>query len=199
LAIATVVVLVLGIWATIAFITQNSGVNDALANGSKPVTAFTDARILALRARADDELTLLTYDSDKTYQADYRTTDVALRGILAGRGSNATANTFERDQAARAQSAVAAYEAVHRQIRHDDNSGDVNAAVGLATQRLPAVSSTLANDLSDGIAGSQTTFVDSTSGAASDLDGLVWGLAIGAILASVLVLVGVRPRIEEYR
>jgi len=27
----------------------------------------------------------------------------------------------------------------------------------------------------------------------------VWALAIGAILVSVLVLVGIRPRIEEYR
>lgn len=199
LAVATVVVLVLGIWATVAFITQNSGVNDALANGSKPISTFTDARILALRARADDELTLLTSDADKTYQTDYATTDAALRGILAGPASAGTASGFERDQAVRAKSALSAYEALHRQIRQDDNSGDLNDAVALATQKLPAVSSDLTSVLSDGITGSQTTFVNSTSGAASDLDGLVWGLAIGAILVTVLVLVGLQRRIEEYR
>ena len=73
------------------------------------------------------------------------------------------------------------------------------SALGLATKRLPSVSSRLDNVLLDGIGTAQTTFVDSTSGAASDLDGLIWGLAIGAILVTVLVLVGIQPRIEEYR
>jgi len=75
----------------------------------------------------------------------------------------------------------------------------VPSAVGLATQQLPAASSRLDGVLSDGIGNSQATFVNSTSGAASDLDGLVWALAIGAILVAVLVLVGIQPRIEEYR
>ena len=80
--VATVIVLVLGIWLTVALTTQTNGVNTALANGSRPVSTFTQARILALRARADDELTLLTRDSDPSFQADYTSTAAALRHLL---------------------------------------------------------------------------------------------------------------------
>ena len=200
LAAATVAVVVLGVWATVAFITQNSDVNGARANGSKPVSAFTDARILALRARADDELTLLTRDVDPSYQRDYTRTYAALHGLLARSASSSDNGSFAHGQAVHAQSALAAYELVHHQIRVDDAAlGNVPSAVGLATQQLPAASSRLDGVLSDGIGNSQATFVNSTSGAASDLDGLVWALAIGAILVAVLVLVGIQPRIEEYR
>jgi uncharacterized membrane protein YphA (DoxX/SURF4 family) len=31
------------------------------------------------------------------------------------------------------------------------------------------------------------------------MDGLIWGLAIGAVLVAALVLIGFQPRIAEYR
>ena len=204
LAAATVIVLLVGVWATVAVATQNSGVTNAQANGSRPVSAYTEARILALRARADDELTLLTRDSDPSYQADYVSTATALDHLL-GSGGAATgpAGSFDASQTAKAKAAFASYAALHRQIRADDNLGDLGAAVTLASgtgaSQLPAVSSRLDNALSEGIDGSQTAFVRATSGAGSDLNGLTWGFVIGAILAAVLVLVGFQPRIAEYR
>ena len=201
LAAATLVVVALGIWGAVALATQDSGVGTAMANGSHPVSTFTDARILALRARADDELTLLTRDSDPSYQADYTTTAAALRALLAPGAS--TGDTAERNQLARARAEFASYGAVHTRIRQADSGGDLSAAVALASgvgaAELPAVSSQLDGTLSDGIDASRATFVDATSGAASDLDGLVWGLAIGSVLVAVLVLVGFQSRIEEYR
>ena len=83
LAGATVLVVVMGLWAGVALFAQNSSVASAERNGSGPVSTFTDARILALRARADDELTLLTRDSDTSYQKDYASTAAALKGLLA--------------------------------------------------------------------------------------------------------------------
>jgi hypothetical protein len=201
---ATVIFLLVGVWATVALATQNSGVTNAQANGSRPVSAFTDARILALRARADDELTLLTRDSDPSYQADYRSTAAALSRLLgSGGAATGSAASFDTRQTAKAKAAFASYAALHRQIRADDNSGDLGGAVTLASGtgagQLPAVSSQLNGDLSDGIDGSQATFASATSGAGSDLNGLTWGFVIGAILAAVLVLVGFQPRIAEYR
>ena len=72
-------------------------------------------------------------------------------------------------------------------------------ASGSGPHQLPAVSSHLNGILSAGIDGSQATFVSGTSGAASDLNGLTWGVVIGAILVTVLVLIGFQPRIAEYR
>ena len=197
------IVLALGLWLTVALTTQTNGVNTASVNGSRPVSTFTEARILALRARADDELTLLTHDSDPTFQSDYTSTAADLRHLLDTPGSSTgAAGSAVRTQLARAKSAFGSYASLHSQIRHDD-PGNLAAAVGLAAGTgavdLPAISSELTGELANGITASQANFVDATSGAASDLDGLIWGLAIGAILVAALVLIGFEPRIAEYR
>jgi hypothetical protein len=204
LAIATVIVLVLGVWLTVALTSQTNGVSSALANGSRPLSTFTQARILALRARADDELTLLTRDSDPSFQADYRSTAAALGHLLDTTGSaTGTAGSSVRPQLARAKATFGSYTSLHGQIRHDDSAGNLAGAVGLASgssaHDLPAISSDLNSDLADGITDSQSTFVDATSDAASDLDGLIWGLAVGAVLVAALVLIGFQARIAEYR
>ncbi len=202
LAIATVIVLALGLWFAVALVSQNSGVNTAQANGSRPVSIFTEARILALRARADDELTLLTQDSDSTYQSDYTSTAAALGHLLDSSASTGGSSTSI--ELARAKAAFGSYAAVHNQIRHDDvAANDLSDAVMLASGsgagRLPLISSNLNSDLSRGITTSQATFANTTSAAASDLDGLIWGLAIGAVLVAALILMGFQPRIAEYR
>ena len=201
LAVATVIVLALGLWFTVALVRQNSGVNAAQTNGSRPVSTFTQARILALRARADDELTLLTQDSDPTYQTDYTSTAAALGHLLDS--STTSSDSAASSDLARARAAFGSYAAVHNQIRHDDEANDLSGAEGLASGggagQLPAISSDLNSDLSDGITTSQSTFASTTSGAAADLDGLIWGVAIGAVLVAALILIGFQPRIAEYR
>jgi len=204
LAVATAIVLVVGVWAAVALATQDSGVNDAQANGSRPVSTFTDARIVALRAQADDELTLLTRDSDPSYQADYRTAAADLTRLLAPADTGAaTPSSFEADQLTKADAAFGLYTSLHRQIRAADEAGELAGAVALASgsgsHQLPAVSSRLNSTLSAGIDGSQTTFVRASSGAAADLNGLTWGVAIAAILVALLALIGFQPRIAEYR
>ena len=204
LASATAIVLVVGVWFTVALASQDSGVKAAQANGSQPVSAFTDARILALRIQADDELTLLTRDSDPSYQADYTSTSAALNHLLSSAGATTgSGSSFEADRLAQAKAAFGSYTTLHRQIRAFDNLSDLPGAVKLASgsgsHRLPAVSSQLNGVLSGGIDGSQATFVSGTSGAASDLNALTWGVLIGAVLVAVLVLVGFQPRIAEYR
>jgi hypothetical protein len=204
LAAATALVLVVGIWGAVALAAQDSGIGNAQANGSRSVSALTDARILALRAQADDELTLLTRDSDASYQADYRSTAAALATLLGSSGrTTGTHNAYEADELAKAATAFASYSSLHKQIRASDAQGDLAGAVALASgegaQQLPAVSSRLNSILSEGIDGSQTTFVRASSGAASDLNGLTLGIAIAAIVVALLALIGFQPRIEEYR
>jgi hypothetical protein len=201
LVAATVVVAVLGIWFTAALAAQDSGVNTALVDGSRPVSTFTGARILALEVRADDELTLLTRDSVGSYQKDYGTGSARLRTLLSSSGPGA--GTSERARLARATTAFAAYGRLHDQIRQLDKGGDLAGAVAVASGTspadLPAVSANLDSLLVGGIGGSQQTFTSTTSGAAGDLGGLVAALVVGAIAVALLVLVGLQPRISEYR
>ena len=108
-----------------------------------------------------------------------------------------------RTQLTRAKATFGSYTSLHGQIRHDDSAGNLAGAVGLASgssaDDLPAISSDLNSDLADGITASQSTFVNATSDAASDLDGLIWGLAVGSVLVAALVLIGFQARIAEYR
>ena len=203
LVAATVVVALLGIWFAVALSVQDAGVNDALVNGSRPVSTFTGARILALEARADDELTLLTRASysNSPYQKDYATAAARLRTLLHAPGTAAGAS--ERAQLARAAAAFAAYGRLHDHIRQLDAGGDLGGAVAVASGSsaadLPATSATFDSLLVQGIAGSQQTFTSTTSDAAGDLRGLVIALAVGAIAVALLVLVGLQPRVAEYR
>jgi hypothetical protein len=203
LAAATAIVFGIGLWTTISFVTQNTGVNNGQATGSQPVSTFTQARILALRARADDELTLLTRDSDLTYQRDFRSTQAALGALVAAGGLGGdTASSNERQQLATARQDLAGYDTVHAQIRQDDPgkfSDAVTLASGAATGDLPTASGRLNATLAGGIQGAQANFDDVTSAASSDLDGLVWGIALGTLLVAGLILIALRPRIEEYR
>lgn len=198
LAAATAVVFGIGLWATISFVTQNTGVNNAQTTGSQPVSTFTQARILALRARADDELTLLTR-SDSTYQEDFRSTQAALKRLVV---ADDNANRPERQQLAEARQDVAAYDTVHAQIRQDDPgsfSDAVSLASGSSANDLPTASGHLNAALASGIQGAQSNFDNVASAASSDLDGLVWGISLGTVLIAALIVAALRPRIEEYR
>ena len=200
LAAATVVVFGIGLWTTVSFVTQNTGANDAQTTGSQPVSTFTQARILALRARADDELTLLTRaGSDSTYQNDFRSTQAALKRLVIADGN---ANSAERQQLAVARGDFGAYETVHAQIRQDDPdkfSNAVNLASGPAPADLPAASGRLNAALASGIQDGQANFDDAAPAASSDLDGLVWAIAVGTVLVAGLIVIALRQRIEEYR
>jgi hypothetical protein len=145
----------------------------------------------------------LTRDSDSTFQTDYTTTAAALSSLLASGDPSRVDTRAEQAELASARSAFSSYQGLHGQIRQDDHNGNLAKAVALASgssaNLLPAVSSSLDGALSNGIGTSQATFVSATSSADSDLDGLVWGLAVGSVLVAVLVLVGFQRRIEEYR
>lgn len=196
----TVATLVLGIWFTVAIATQSSGVDAATSGGSGPLVVFTQARIDALRMTADDELTLLTRDSEPGLQPDYRATVGRLDRLLGSARSGA--GVVEHNEIGQAQAALATYGRVHAQIRELDTTGTATGAQdadGLAASRLPAASSTLDGDLAHSIATSQQAFDQSMSGATSDAASLIWASAILSVLGAVLVLVGFRARIAEYR
>ncbi len=204
LAAGTVIVFVLALWFTVAVVAQNSSVNTATANGSGPVVLFTQARIGALQMMADDELTLLTRNSDPTYQKDYGVTVTRFNNLMASAGKGA--GSVEGDQIKRADTALASYVRVHTKIRQLDNSNDVkqqDGAVALASgsgpNHLPTVSSNLDSDLGAAITHSQHAFNRSMNGASSDIAGLIWGSAVLSVVVAAFVLLGFRPRIAEYR
>jgi len=191
LLVSTGLVLIAAIWVGLAVTAQSRAVNDATNHGTVPLSALTEARILALQARSDDELTLVTRDSVGTYQADYPGVASHLASIVSGEPRSG------------ARSWVALLAAVHDQIRNADNSGNPAAAIAYASDNaptdLPAVSKGLDDALTAGIASAESRFYSSTSDARADLMGLSWGLPIICAACVLLLLIGLRPRLREYR
>jgi hypothetical protein len=199
LAVATLLVVAVVVWFGVAVGDLGSNADSASSSGSGPLGTFTQARIMALELRADDELTLLTRDSIPTYQKDATATTARLHRLLATGGGTPAERALMR----RARVEVAAAQAVHGKIRTLDQGGDLPGAVALASgtgpHDLPALSSTLDTTLAGGVAGAQSTFGSSMAAADGDLAPLGWGVALLLVAAAGLVVLGFRPRIAEYR
>jgi len=199
LAAATVLVLVVGVWFVASVAAQGSHVDTAGTSGSTPLGTYTQARILALELRADDELTLLTRDSVPSYQQDAGSVAASLDRLLTPDGGPPS----ERALVGRARTDWLAVLAAHNRIRATDTSGELPAATALAAgsgpRDLPALSSTLDATLASGVDGAQQTFGASTAAADGDLAPLGWGAGLALSAAAGLVVLGFRPRIAEYR
>ena len=197
---ATVIIGVLGVWFAVAIVAQSLDVNTATSDGSVPVATFTQARIRALEMRADDELTLLSRDSVSSYQSDYASAYSDLHRLLGASSVGASATQRARSTAA---ADLARYQMDHDHIRRTDTGGDLIGAVTAASAPgpadLPAVSLDLDQSLSGAIATSQRSFDGSMAGATGDVGGLLWAIALLPLLAAALVIIGVRPRMAEYR
>jgi hypothetical protein len=197
---ATVAMFILAVWFTAAVVVQTSGVDAATSGGSKPLVLFTEARIGALRVTADDELTLVTQDSEPQYQPDYRATVHSMETLLDS--ASPRAGPVERSEIGRAQFALAGYRFVHGEIRRLDGTGRPSLekqADGDAATVLPAASAKLDNDLAASIGSAQQSFDESMSGSTSDIAALAWAAGVLCVAAAVLVLMGFRARIAEYR
>lgn len=186
-------------WLVLALSAQTRDVHRSEQQGTSPLATLTEARILALRARSDDELTLVTRDSVPSYQADYALVSQRLprqlTALSAAQSDGAVANEAASD--------FARVQTVHETIRRDDVNGDLGAAIvaaaGPGAGALPATASSLDGVLLSGISDAQRRFDAASSAASSVVSGVVVGVIALSFLMAGLVLLAVRPRLAEYR
>jgi hypothetical protein len=195
------VAVIAGAWVAIASASQNSDANTAKSHGTTPLTSFTQARILGLQARADDELTLVTRDSVPAYQTDFSQITGRLGSLL--RAAAGSAGSTDQATLADAQLQLSQELTTHRRIRADDSSGNLTAAIALATAAgsadLPAVAGRLDSVLSRGVRRAQARFEDAMSSAGSAVGGLTIAIPVLCLAIAGLVVLAVRPRLAEYR
>jgi hypothetical protein len=196
LGTATLLVLGVGVWAVVAAASGGQALAGADHHGTVPLGVLTRARILAQQARADDELTLVTRDADSSYQDDYKTTSRTLALLLSTPGVHWTASEVADLQ--QASDDWSKYNQAHDVIRSLDAK---NATNTIQTYRLAAapLASAADADLSTGVSTAVASFGHGTHDASTDLSGLPWACLGLMVVAALLVLAGVEPRIREYR
>ncbi|MDQ0796344.1 hypothetical protein [Streptomyces sp. B1I3] len=203
-AAATVVLLWLAVGHTVA----RAEMRDAMAHGQESLDVLNKARINSLKARANENLTLvargavLTADGTQDkYETDYGTGMASLGEQLESAGKLAD-DSRGRKPVADAVSGVSEWQERHRKARATDDTGDYDGAL---KQIIGPEDSTgesfeqVDNALREALAQEQSEFTAAAEDGEGALGGLPAGAAVLAVLGAVATIAGINRRLSEYR
>lgn len=206
LVVATISVLVGLVWGTVALLMESSSVADGQESGTQQVELAVEARIVALKMRANETLTLVARGDGGDYEKEWQALVPELSGSgrenLLVRAQELAADDRTREVLERARTNVADWLELHKQVRELDDGGSYEKAVELAMGDEDGAASRfseLDGNLLRAINNGREQFVAETGAASSALTGLVPGAAVLALLAATGVTMGIRERLREYR
>jgi hypothetical protein len=195
--IATLAILTLVTWMIVAVASEGAAVSRAEKHGTNPLGVITQARILASEARADDELTLVTRDTDASYQQGYASVAARLNRLFGKVPPGWTAP--EVQSYAGGASAWKKYSTSHNLVRQEDTTGQPGRAVGIDRAGSTPIAASMDTTLAGGVDTAVKSFNRSANAGQSDLSGLMWGSVLFMVLVIVSVLVAARRRLQEYQ
>lgn len=206
LLFATGAVVVALLWGTTALFFESSRVSNGREHGTGQVEVIVQARIVALKMRANETLTLVARGDGGEYEDEFQ----KLAGQISGNDSlltdaRALAATDEtRNLLAAAQKNADDWLAAHSKIRELDDGGSYQEAVSLATSPdAPTSAATIFTQLDDNLLKAlreaRQQFAEETSAASNAMTGLTPGVAALALVAAAGVTMGIRDRLQEYR
>jgi hypothetical protein len=183
MVLATVALIGVSAWAVIGLISEQNALATAQHDGSDSVELHSAANILLSRAQGDLSLALVNRGTDVTDPEDF----AEVEHVLASSGLTNHIGPGYRT-----------YLSVTKQTQDLERNGQLGAAIG-RERSASDIADSMSAGLGSRIRAAQRSFTTSAADASSALDGL--GLAIPLItaLAAVLILLGLRQRIIEYR
>ena len=162
--------------------------------GSTPVAAVTEMRILVLRERADEALTLAARSGSGPLEDDFQ--DVAERLTFTGEGTGLLGDEFL--EVAGEQHTT--YVKLHDRVRELDDNGDYEGAVKLAvSDEMATTFESLVKTLDDAITERRAEFDAEIRAAGRGVDGLALFGPLLALAICGLVAAGLASRLREYR
>jgi hypothetical protein len=186
---ATVLTALLVLGSLIVLSNQSTHLNRAGSTGSQPASELAEARILVLRERGDEALTLAARGSGDAYEKDFRDASATL-GTALGNDYLTTA----------ARGAHQSYLEAHETVRKLDESGDYDGAVRLAIgEKTTASFETVTAEIERALEGRKAAFTKEIGAAGRGLGLLAVLVPLLALAACVLSAAGIRARLEEYR
>lgn len=207
LVVATASVVVALVWGSVALLIESSGVSNGREHGSGQVDVIVQARIAALKMRANETLTLVARGDGGEYETEFQ----KLAKQVSGKGdgnllarAESLADTQEsRDLLAAARKNVDDWLGAHKKIRDLDDDGSYQDAVALAIKAdkdsAASMFTKLDDNLQKALRDSRQQFADKTSGASKAMTALTPGVGVLALLAAAGVTMGIRERLQEYR
>lgn len=203
-AAATVVLL----WLAVGHTLTRTDLGEAKAEGQASLKVLNDARISSLKARANENLTLVArgavlaedgksdkYETD--YQSSMKTLTVALEDArkLADDASGS-------EPVGKAREATTEWQKRHKSASDTDKSGDYEGALKKITGAEGSTGETfdqVDDELEKAIAHEQKEFTASAESGRDALGGLVIGAVLLGLLGAVGAILGINRRLSEYR
>lgn len=208
LLVATAAASVVLLWLAVGHTVARTELRSAMTQGQESLDVLNNARINSLKARANENLTLvargavLTADgSADQYETDYTTGMKALKAQLKQAGQLADDRSGSAPVAEAARS-VTEWQERHRKARATDDRGDYDGAL---KQIIGAEDSTgqsfqqVDTALRKALAHEQGEFTSAAEDGRGALRGLPTGAAALAVLGAVAAILGVNRRLSEYR
>jgi hypothetical protein len=211
------------LWLTVGHTMARIGLHDSYDHGVRSLSVLDDARIASLKARGDENLTLISRGAVTRKIPDGTSVDVynyaydqqmtQLGGADGSGGLLAQAASLADDAAGRAPVTTAVarvkeWKSRHRQARDSDDKGDYRGALGkiigspdkasgegTTRQSFDAVDKALGAALRQ----EQAEFRKSAEDGRGALTGLPVGVAVLAVLAAAGALGGIGRRLAEFR
>ncbi|MGA5898110.1 hypothetical protein [Streptomyces venetus] len=205
-ATATVVLL----WLVVGHSLARAGLNDSYDHGVRSLNVLHDARIASLKARGNENLTLVargaetkkvgeeTYDA---YDYDFRADMKALGAYLADAEKLADDTSGERPVTA-AVGNMTEWKKRHTAAREQDENGNYQRALGMVIGTKDATGEcfdSVDENLRTALAHEETEFKQAAGDGRDALTGLAAGAAVLAVLGAVGAVLGIGRRLSEYR
>jgi hypothetical protein len=207
LAAATVVTVLAMLWSVVALNASAGRLETGERDGSELVSLLANVGQTALQARANESLTLVARGGGATFETEFTGQMTRLIGEdgRSGLFADAIAHAPEADRQLidRARDETVRWRDLHQQVRAQDDGGEYDKAVELATasgaDALPAVFARVDGTLAEALAVANERVDRKAQDAGGALRGLTAGLVLLTAALVAAVVMGFRPRIEEYR
>ena len=201
---ATVIVAAVAAAVGVVIVSNSDNLASARRQGSDATAQLASARILAVRAQADESLALIARGSDTSFSKDFDEVELRLSGDDSHPGlARQVQDTLRRlgsgESADRIDAELSTSFEEHKNVvALEDTGAYPKAIVRTSTNEAPHLTAVV-KVLDNEISASQQRFMTSTNGASFSPAVLYFIVGLGVILVCVLISVGMYPRLKEYR
>ncbi|WP_432133060.1 hypothetical protein [Streptomyces sp. bgisy154] len=210
LVAATAAVTAVLLWLVVGHTLARAGLNDSYDHGVRSLNALHDARIASLKARGNENLTLVARGAETVkrggetvdrYDSDFAE-EMGLLGRDLARAARIADDSAGREPVASAEGNMAEWKKRHTAARAQDDNGNYRQALamvigaeGATGECFDSVDANLAKALDH----EQDEFRRAAGDGSDAFDGLPVGAAVLAVLGAAGALSGIGRRLSEYR
>ncbi|MEV5434849.1 hypothetical protein AB0K80_02270 [Streptomyces sp. NPDC052682] len=207
LVAATAATTVVLLWLVVGHSVARAGLNDSYDHGVRSLNVLHDARIASLKARGNENLTLVARGAETTKSGDDLYDSFFQENMTAlGKGLTAAADLADDDAGkapvTQAAGNMAEWKKRHAAAREQDSSGNYQAALDRVIGAKDATGEcfdSVDDHLRLALGHEEKEFERAAGDGRDALTGLPVGAAVLAVLGAAGAVLGIGRRLSEYR